>query len=358
MTCLNEFSGMAKHHLVIRADANAQMGTGHLMRCLALAQAWHDPGEQVHFVLATEASALEARLTAEGMRVHHIDAMPGSTADATQAIRLAQQVEAPWIVLDGYHFDATYQRIVKEARLRLLFIDDYGHSDHYCADIVLNQNIYAHEGLYVHREPYTHLLLGTRYALLRREFWPWRNWRREIPEVARKILVTLGGSDPDNETLKVVQAIQRLTIGGKEAVVVIGGSNPHYHELESAVHCAQEGICLERDVMDMTALIAWADVAVSGGGSTCWELAFMGLPALVVVLAENQRLIAEGLDSAKVALNLGWREEVTVAQIQGVLTDLLTSAEIRAVMANQGQRLVDGEGGYRVKEVIFQGAGD
>ena len=200
--------------LVVRADASTQIGTGHVMRCLALAQAWQDVSSDVIFIMATKTPAIEARLKSEGMEVVYIPVQIGSVEDARETINLTRKFDTDWIVVDGYSFGGDYQKIIKDDGLRLLMIDDYGHAEHYYGDIVLNQNISADEKLYVNREPYTQLLLGVKYTLLRREFWQWRGWKREIPIVARKVLVTLGGSDPDNVTLKVIQALQLVKSDG------------------------------------------------------------------------------------------------------------------------------------------------
>jgi len=336
------------HPLIIRADANAQIGTGHVMRCLALAQAWQDAGGRAVFLIAMESPPLEARLRSEGMEVIHLPVQPGSTDDVVQTADFARQVGADWVVVDGYHFGADYQRTIKGSGLRLLFIDDIGHAGHYSADLVLNQNIHAHEGLYQNREHYTRLLLGTRYVLPRREFLKWRGWEREIPEVARKVLVTMGGSDPDNVTLKVIQALQQVDVDGLETTVVVGGSNPNHEELQSAVQDSRFPIRLESNVTNMPELMAWADVAVSSGGSTCWELAFMGLPLLVLVLADNQGRSAEYLETANVAVNLGWHAHCSREQITEALQRLRFSQARRRAMSREGRALTDGKGCVRV----------
>lgn len=334
--------------LLIRADAGIHIGSGHVMRCLALAQAWQDAGGHAIFAMAMQAPALEARLRAEEVGLVHLATQPGSTDDARQTVDWARRTEATAVVVDGYYFDAEYQRRIKDASLRLLFIDDYGHADYYWADVVLNQNIHAYAGLYANRAPYTQLLLGTRYVLLRREFLEWREWEREIPDVARKVLVTLGGGDPDSVTLKVIRALQQAQIDGLEAVVVVGGSNAHHEALNRAVQSSQVPICLRSNVTNMPELMAWADVAVSAGGSTCWELAFMGLPNLVLILAENQHPIAEGLDTAELAVNLGWYTDLSSVEITQALTHLLMEEKQRTGMVRRGQALVDGSGVMRM----------
>lgn len=334
--------------LLIRADASTQMGTGHVMRCMALAQAWQEAGGQTILAMAIEAPVLEARLTSEGVEIFHLSVLPGSVEDAQKTASLARQIDVRWLVVDGYHFGSEYQRIIKDAGLSLLFVDDCGHTDYYYADIILNQNIYAHEGLYPNRESYTQILLGTHYVLLRREFWQWRGWQRSHPAVASKLLVTLGGADPDNVTFRMIQALQLVEMDCLEVVVVVGGSNPNYELLQTAVEESRFPIRLERNVTNMPELMAWVDVAITAGGSTCWELAFMGLPSLVLILADNQQAIAEKLGGMGVAVNLGWHEDVAVGDIAGTIRQLLVSAEARAEMVRLARKLVDGEGTARV----------
>jgi UDP-2,4-diacetamido-2,4,6-trideoxy-beta-L-altropyranose hydrolase len=334
--------------VVFRVDASTQIGTGHVMRCLALAQAWQDTQGQPIFIMANPIPALEERLKSEGMKVVHLAAEPGSLADAQETAALAHQFEANWVVVDGYQFGSEYQQTIKNSGLNLLFIDDYGHAEHYYADVVLNQNISAEEEWYQHREPYTQLLLGTRYTLLRREFWQWQGWQRTVPPVAKKVLVTLGGADPDNITLKVIQSLQIVEVEELEAVVVVGGSNPHYENLKMAVLDSGYPIQLQRNVTNMPELMAWADVAISAGGSTCWELAFMGLPSILLILADNQRAIAEKLATLNLAVNLGWHQDATIEQIGLALQELIGDRPKRETMSKKGRELVDGNGARRV----------
>ena len=338
--------------LVFRVDGDTTIGTGHVMRCLALAQVWTDAGGKATFLLNTESPALEARLAAEGIEIGRVLAEPGSAADAAETVAQAKRVEAEWAVIDGYHFDADYQRRIKEAGLRVLFIDDYGHAGHYFAYIVLNQNIYADAELYENKESYTRLLLGTKYALLRREFLL-SDRRRKISEKARKVLVTLGGGDPDNITSKIIEALRLTKIDDLEAVVVIGGANPHLIAIESAAGRSPFPIKIEQNVADMPRLMAWADAAISGGGTTCWELAFMGLPFATVILAENQRRSAENLAEKKVAVNLGWYEDIKPDMAAEAIAKLLADRALRQSMSNQGKTLIDGQGAQRVAKLLL-----
>jgi len=312
-----------------------------------LAQAWQSQGGEAIFVTACPSNGLLRRLSSEGFQVLPLESLYPDPADWVLTSKVLAAHPEMWVVLDGYHFDSSYQLRVKEAGHPLLVIDDMAHLEHYYADVVLNQNMHAGQ-LNFSCEPYTRLLLGTRYVLLRREFWQWCGWQRQIPEVARKVLVTLGGADPDNHSLKVLQAMRQLDIDSLEASVVMGASNPNLRELETTIHDFQFRIHLLRDASNMPELMSWADAAVSAAGSTCWELAFMGLPSVLIILTENQRGIADGLSEARIALNLGWSEQVTDDRIAEGLSSLLRDRDRRQQMSGGGRYLVDSAGSERV----------
>lgn len=340
-----------RRYLLIRTDANTRMGTGHLMRCLALAQGWRTGGGQATFITACESNSLRQRLSDEGFQIITLQRSYPEPADWEVTSQVLAAHSGVWVVLDGYHFAPAYQRQIKESGHRLLVIDDTAHLDHYYADVVLNQNIHAAQ-LDYSCEPCTRLLLGTRYVLLRSEFLAWQGWQREIPKVARKVLITMGGGDPDNQTLRVIQSLQQVDVDGLEAVVVVGASNPHLRELQSAACNLQFGIRLVQNVTNMPELMTWADMGVSAGGSTCWEMAFMGLPAVVLVLAENQQGVAAGLDQTGVVLNLGWYTEVSIAQVANTLMGLFENCGLRRQMSQRGSELVDGLGSERVVKFL------
>ena len=339
--------------LIIRADGNTRIGSGHVMRCLALAQGWQDKGGRIVLLMGEESASLSERWRREGMEAEVIPAHPGSGKDAMETADFAKGNGANWIVVDGYQFDAGYQRIIKETGLKLLFVDDYGHADHYYADIVLNQNIQAHEGLYKKREPYTRLLLGTDYVLLRGEFLKWREYRREIPEVAKKILITMGGSDPDNCTLKVSEALFLLQLKDICVIAVVGGNNPHYETLKSRINGAPSPIVLERNVTNMPELMAWADVAISAGGSTVWEILFMGLPNLTIIVAENQRDSVEKLELYNATVNLGSKDDLNPDRISREVERLCRDRAGRVKMLDGNRSLVDGGGVERVLSALY-----
>jgi UDP-2,4-diacetamido-2,4,6-trideoxy-beta-L-altropyranose hydrolase len=338
--------------LVFRVDSSIQIGTGHVMRCLALAQHWQDRGGETIFVMAERSSPLESRLHSEQIKTVYLSVKTGSNEDARQLADISHKFGASYVVVDGYHFGVDYQESLKNSGVNSLFFDDYGQSKHYYADLVLNQNISANEDLYNSRESYTQLLLGTEYTLLRREFWKWRDWQRVIVPIAHKILVTLGGSDPDNVTLKAIQALSQLSINNLEIIVAIGATNPHYEQLKSIVESLKLPIILQLNVTNMSELMAWADIAIAAGGSTNWELAFMGLPSLIITVANNQTAIAAELDRQSIVSHLGWHQQVTSAQISQSVHKLIGDRAKRVEMSQKGQKLIDGKGGGRVVSAI------
>ena len=318
------------------------------MRCLALAQAWKDAGGRAIFAMAGEMPDIERRLRGDGFIVYYIIAKSGSEKDGALTANLAVSQNACFVVVDGYQFGSEYQMSIKKARVHLLFIDDYGHADFYWADLVLNQNIYACDEIYKDRDFETKLLLGSPYVLLRSEFTSWRNWIRRNPDKADKILVTLGGSDPDNVTLKILNYLQSLTDEGIEVVIVVGVGNFYNAALQAAAKQSPIPIQLVRNASNMPELLAWADMAIISGGTTSYETAFMGLPSLIVIIAANQIRVAEKLAEIGAAVNLGWHHDLTRECIQKTVKDLRVNCKARDSMSRIGREFVDGRGTTRV----------
>ena len=342
-----------KNTLVIRADASSQIGAGHIMRCLALAQAWQDAGGRCVFVVAMDAGPIFERLAQEHLEVVRIKADPGSSEDATITAELAVKAHSQWLILDGYHFTPEYQKLIKNAKLKLLVIDDNCEQKHYYADYILNQNIHASESMYPRekREPYTKLLLGTKYCLLRREFLKYKDFQRQIPSKARKVLVTMGGGDADNVTQKVIQALQGVDISDLEVKVVVGPANQNIEKLQKELTFSPFTFYLLPNVSDMPDLMAWADMAISAGGSTCWELAFMELPSILMTLSQDQKAIVDGLIQYGFTLKT---EEPIEENITATLKAVMADREKRKVMSGQGRKLVDGNGAHRVVKIIME----
>jgi UDP-2,4-diacetamido-2,4,6-trideoxy-beta-L-altropyranose hydrolase len=344
--------------LLIRADAGATIGTGHWMRSLALARAWQAAGGQAAFLGRCSDRRLRERITAAEMAFHSIDRPHPDPNDLVTTLATIARLrsESPetaafWTVLDGYHFDAAYQEAVAQTNSRLLVIDDLAHLPRYHADLLVNQN-HGAERLVYPADARTGLLLGARYALLRPEFLARSGSPKPIAGVARKILITLGGADPPNASLLAIRAFARMGVPDAEGKLVVGDANPRAGELQAEIDRLKVNVRILARVADMSEPMAWADVALSAAGSTCWEMALMGLPAALLVLVDNQLAVAEPLAAAGAALNLGRAAELTPQALAESLTILCRNPQQRRRQSEAGRRLIDGRGARRVVAVM------
>ncbi len=330
--------------LLVRADATLEIGTGHVMRCLALSQAWQDMGGAVTFASRAPQPAIRQRLESEKVRLEEI----GGGDDAAETIAVAHRVGARWVVVDGYGFGAEYQRTLQAAGLAILFVDDYGHGGEYSAELVLNQNISAQEAWYAKRSPRTRLLLGTDYALLRREFRRHGRLRSMFPPQARNLLITLGGADAANVTALAVSAAAQLNVLELSLKVAVGPANPHHRELQHSIETLGIAAEIVNAGNQMPELMEWADVAVAATGGTSWELLFMQVPFVGISVADNQRPSARRLAEMGLAVILDWSPALTPMAIASAVEQLIPDQHRRTVMARRGRELVDGNGVERV----------
>lgn len=339
--------------LFVRAEADQATGIGHVMRCLALAQAWKRRGGCVHFVTGCKNPMILETILDQGFGM----LSPGEARP--QGNRLEKGLASLWssfeddhscVVLDGYRFGLEYQKDVRACSKRLLVIDDYAHLPRYEADFLLNHNIQAEKLQYRANEQCV-FLLGPRYALLRQEFFDAKQ-ARETPSVAGRLLVTLGGSDPEKVTFKVMAGLSGLKLPEMEIRILAGPANPCAEELKRAA--AKSGLRCEivEASKQMPQLIGWADLAITAGGSTCMELAYMGVPFLVVALAENQKQVMSGFANKGAAVALGWHADLEPSTLAREIDSLARDRSRRSSFAKLGQTLVDGAGARRVAEML------
>ena len=330
---------------ILRADANARIGAGHLMRSLALAQGLRRAGHRATFL--TKGNGLVPRLQAEGFDVEKISRDMPLDADARHTCQRSLEMGAAWVICDGYHFGETYQRILMGRKdLRLMCIDDIAEA-HFVSDLVLNQNLGAREKDYS-RTPSTRLLLGSAYTLLREEFLNTKAKNRQTSHSGPRILVTMGGSDPARQTEKAMRAMDALNDPGLHIRVVVGPNNPNADAIRFQAQQSKERIEVHEAVSDMARLMAWADLAVCAAGSTCWEMAYLGLPNIVLSLAENQKAIGRALDRQGCSVYLGWCGDVTRGRIAEAISELLADKDLRERMRQCGRGFIDGLGAKRV----------
>lgn len=337
--------------ILFRADASAETGTGHIMRCLALAQALQAWGCEIVFLCFKIPERLKRLLQRENIEVVvFCDDGIGSTGDADITARIAHVLQADWVIADGYAFDGPYQRMIKEHRLNLMALDDYGHAQDYAADIILNPGIRPNPDLYLRRRPSTQLLLGPQYFPLRREFLEIPRYPRLTSPLGEKILVTLGGADPGQVTLKVIESLTELD-QQLQIRVVAGPSYPDLDRLKAAIR--QRQILLLQEVDDMAELMMWADIGISAGGGTLAEMAYLGLPAIIIQTAENQAASRFYDTEYGASLYLGDAGTVSNDQILDSVKLLCANSLKRQKMRENGWKLIDGNGGRRVYEALL-----
>ena len=313
--------------VVFRVDASTQVGTGHLMRSLTLAGLLRSAQANISF-LCRELPADLKVLVSSQYRVHTLPAGPFAEEDATRAISfISGSLQPDWLVIDGYGFDLAWEALARPHVKRIFVIDDLANRRHDC-DVLLDQNLCTN---YLTRydnlvPPRARKLLGPKYALLRPEFYEERSRLRIRDVQVRRVLIGFGGSDATDETTKALDAMSLLGQPDIQLDVVCGPANPHAEAVRRRCMLLPNAR-FHQNPANMAELMAAADLAIGAGGTSTWERCLLGLPALALVLAENQRLVCEAMDSAGALINLGWHENVTAQDTARAVEQLISSPE-------------------------------
>lgn len=370
-------SRRSRPRVALRVEASLKIGSGHLMRCMALADALSQRGAVCHF-LARSWGPQEALVRLKGHYVEVLPALkrlvPQSTPtevvpyatwlegsweeDAEQTRAVLERVGAEWLVVDHYALAASWERAVRPATRHLLVIDDLADRPHDC-DLLLDFNAHADMARrYMSRaEPAVHRLLGPSFALLRDEFVQVRH--TQLPFAQRSSLfIGFGGADADNLTLRCVRAASALCAAGTPCDVVVGASYPHLDVLREVLASPDHASTRLHVATDQVArLMGCARMAVCGGGVSTWERMCLGLPSLVMAAAENQVEALCHLHAQGWIRLLGRATEVSDATLaEQIGTFWSQSAQLEA-MARHGAAVVDGLGAARVvAEMLGRGA--
>lgn len=345
---------MYKPYVVFFTDAGISMGTGHVMRCVALGSFLVSRGASVFMVGKINDSYLEEKAHESGIRIIEIQSELG---DFEAHLNFFQETVSRlpsgtliWAVCDGYHFTYDFHKKLSYSGAKLLVIDDFIHLANYHADLILNQNL----GVDFFRYPENiKVLAGPKYALIRREFLGRAICDRDFRFPVKKILVTLGGSDPGNVTLKILENLASIDAGFKEIRVVIGSQNCHSKIISSFVASVDFRCKIIQPAKDMPSLMEWADFVISAGGTTCLELAYMGVPFLTFTLSENQEKATFELEKAGVAPSVGWPDISGMERFRELMRQIFTDCDMRRSFSKKGRILVDGLGGERVAGMML-----
>ncbi len=334
--------------VIVRADASVATGAGHVMRCLTLARALRSRAFEVSFVSRGHEGNLNHIVSQAGFFVHEL----GPSAPNDEAEEVARTVGRPFevLVVDHYALGAPFTRPFIERGVKVLVIDDLANRVHAC-HWLLDQNLVEgferrYDGLV---PPQASQMLGPRFALLREEFASQRVVRGGP---VAKLLLSFGGTDPQDVTTRTIDALRTFVWAPWEADVVIGETNPHRAAVEDLCRLDAR-LRLHVQTSRMAALMGEADLMVGAGGSTHWERCALGLPAVVVSLAENQRPTTAYLASLGACVDLGDAATVTTERIAREVMALLGDRSRLAELALAAARLVPKEGGVsRVVEEI------
>lgn len=317
-----------------RVDSSNLIGSGHLMRCLTLAQRYRKDGHSVAFVCRALEGNLASLVKKQDFQLHMLSAAEKDETltgydkwltvtqerDAAETVALIQKMgKVNRLVVDSYAIDETWEKIVRPCTNEIFVIDDLANRRHDC-DILLDQNYYLNKyERYMGLVPeHCKMLLGPKYALLRDEFYKAKEKRKPRDGQLHTILVFYGGVDATDETSKAIKALTSLKSNGElsqvEVAVIVGASNVRKDDIANLCH--KLGFRYLCQVNNMAELMAEADLMLGAGGSTTWERCFLGLPAIVTAVAENQFQICDDCAATGSIYYLGHWDEVSVEKIK------------------------------------------
>jgi UDP-2,4-diacetamido-2,4,6-trideoxy-beta-L-altropyranose hydrolase len=330
--------------VVVRADASATIGGGHVMRCLALADALREAGATCWFAGLRDTAAAVPALSRSGHDWLVIDA-PGDAASLRHALARAGVMACNWLIVDHYGWSGAEEAACRAWAENIMVIDDLADRNHDC-DLLLDQTFGRTTGDYEGLIPVSATkLLGTAYALLRPEFSLARQsalWRRSTG-VLKRVLIAMGLTDAPDATSRVLSALL-ASEPSIEIDVALGTAAPHFAEVEQLVARSDGRAALHCDSVAMEVLMTNADFAFGAAGSTSWERCCLGLPTALITLADNQREIAVRLSEASAAIHLGTFEDVDWGLIARTARDLMADPPRLIAMSNAAAAICDGRG--------------
>lgn len=321
-------------NVVIRTDASLEIGTGHVMRCLTLAKQLEREGAEVTFICRDFFGNSISFIQSQGFNVHILKSYESHNylrwgrdnwkQDAQETGLVIQKFKKKLelLIVDHYSLDAKWESEHRSKVKHILVIDDLADRPHDC-DMLLDQNYYLNmQNRYKGLVPDSCVqLLGPNYVLLRDEFLTIDLQKIKRDGNVKNILIFFGGTDPTGETLKTLQAIKTLNISDIEFNVVIGASNPQKEKIEQV--CKQmSNVNFYCQVNNMAELMVEADLAIGAGGTSSWERCFLGLPSILIIVAENQTEVTYAIAEKGAIQLLGESSEVTEKHIYAVINGI------------------------------------
>jgi len=353
--------------VIFRVDASIQIGSGHVMRCLALAQALKENGFDVRFICRKHKGNLIEEIISNGFYVYELE-LPkvdktddklfhsnwlGVTQrqDSIDCINLLQ-LKVDWMIVDHYSIDEDWQNNLRAYYKKLMVIDDLADRKHQC-DILLDQTFGRQESDYKqYTLSFCRMLLGSSYALLRPNFKKLRPLalkHREKHCTIKRIMVSMGSIDEKNITLIVLNAISSIRWSNQPIIdIVLTSGAPHLNMVKNSISKFNFIVNVLVDVTNMAELMLKSDLAIGSGGSTSWERCCMALPTVLIILAKNQQKVGESLKQARAVIALSKDEDIENGIKQAVI-ELRDNKKYYLEVSHNASKVCSGNG---VREVV------
>lgn len=356
--------------VAFRTDASFTIGSGHVFRCLTLADALKAKGANCHFLCREYPGHLLDVIRYHGHAASVIS--PGAVnlsdsdytvpkaqdyeweIDARQSLEVMAKLRPDWLIVDHYGIDGRWEETIRVNDCKIMVIDDLADRKHFC-HLLLDQNLGRSADDYrplVAKQ--CTVLTGPHFALIRSEFSELREWslhRRKQSQPVERLLISMGGVDAPNATCKVLQALKSCCLPAECRITVVMGLKAqwtnHVQEIAKNMPWPTEVLV---NVEDMAARMGSSDLAIGAAGSTSWERCCMGLPTILIVLAQNQESGAKALEAAGAAHLVGWVSDIG-AKLPLVFKKLMTTGALSA-MSTRASATTDGQGAKRVLDAM------
>jgi UDP-2,4-diacetamido-2,4,6-trideoxy-beta-L-altropyranose hydrolase len=356
--------------VAFRTDASNRIGTGHFMRCIALADELKKEGAHIRFLSRSLPTCLRDILrtkeieyiSLENVEVDDsevddsIDELAHASwlgisqaQDSQVTIKALSDQACDWLIVDHYALDVRWEKALRPIVKHIMVIDDLSDRHHDC-DVLLDQNYYVDmETRYTSKVPaHCKLLLGTSYALLREEFRFLREQVKLRNGEVKKVLVFFGGVDEDNYTLSAIKSLSEIDIG-LQVDVVIGGHHPFKELIQNS--CSKYGFICHVQTPSMAELMLKADLAIGAGGIAMWERCCLGLPTISFCSAENQRKqIADAAEKGLIYSPPLSKDLIESIRLH--IQALFSNPPLIRFLSHSGMKFVDGKGALRVTSWI------
>jgi len=352
------------YKVLIRVDASKEIGTGHFMRCLSIAEELLKLEAEIIFLCEKIPSNYVNLLNLKKIKhikINNIKSILKKKGELSHSwwLSVTQQEDAiacqsqlngrefDLLIVDNYALDYRWERLMRPLTKTIFVIDDLADRKHDC-DILLDQNYFVNGAArYKKLVPKKcKLLLGPKFAIIRKEFRLFRKNIDEMTGVIKKVYIFLGGIDKNNLTLKIIKSILSLNNINLSLDIVVTSQNPNLKKIE--MYCLPRGLSLFKDPKDIAKLMSKSDLAIGAGGASSWERCCIGLPSIVFSIADNQKLIVNNLRKKKVIMNMGDAANYNEILFLNCIEKLILKPKKIIKMSQSAQKLVDGYGMDRV----------